>query len=204
MEVDQSNSVAEKNNPVSDQSKNIEKKDGVISYEAFKNVKEEKNSYREKAENFEAKYNEMLEQAEELKRKELEDKKQYKELYEKASVDFEAVKTDRDNLVSDLINFNKVSYLESKLPAKFKKQEYKDFVTSKFLDQIKVEDGQVNEESVQVVVNQIMENYGADVLDLKTSSKMPNDSAPIENEFSLENLTREERIKLVLDRHRKK
>lgn len=159
----------------------VKKEKNVVDYASYQKAVSEAKAAKERAKMAETSLEEMLKsqsQAEEAKLNEQGEFQKIAELKEeelrkiKAELDAEAKRS--AELSQTLIDSHKLDALRSKLPGKFKRPEYQNFVD---LDSIVIdpESGRAEESSVNNVASSFMENHSS-LLDLSNFKGLPSDA----------------------------
>ena len=179
----------------------------TVAYESYQKVLGEKKAFQAKFNELQEQFNSVMDTQKQAEANRLSEEGDYKkllELREKEIQDFKAkvdtLSQERDGAIKENRDTWKLQAFYQELPGKIKKTEYLNFID---LDSIVFdpETREIDPASLKSTVSSFMENY-SDLVDTKQFKSLPSDAPREPKAKSLNDLSREERLQLVLQKHR--
>jgi hypothetical protein len=184
-------------NTVSDS--NPENKD-VVSYETHKKLLGQRKKDLERLGAMEAELESIRADKAREEEEKLTEQGKFKELLLKKEKELEEVKAREIARERDLLDAHKLNASREKLPGRIANPEYYSHVD---LDSIKFdsETRQIDSESLNDTVNLFLKNHSV-LLENTESKKLPDNAPKGNGQRTLSEMSRSERLKMVLDKHR--
>jgi hypothetical protein len=185
-----------------------ESKKDAVSYEQYQRLLGQRKADKSKLDEVTARLKAFERAEEERKEAEMVQKEQFKELNAQKDETIEALKKERDDWRSTVIDSQKLNAVTQFLPGKIANSEYYNLIDLKQVG-FDTETGQVDTEAAQLVANKFMETHSR-LVDIPGRKTLPADAASTTTKLTMEQWRklpmkeRKERMGEVYDAYTKK